>query len=442
MLRFEEQHLTSFAGLVLLQSLFQKLDLKARLSRCFAQAGTQVAYGAHLLYLHLVVHLLMGFRSLRHRDHYRNDPMVQRLLGVRRLADVSTLSRTLGLCTPKQEQRVRDLSRELILDRLRLLNLPRVTLDFDGTVLSTRRQAEGTAVGFNKKHKGHRSYYPLLSTVAQTGQFLDFHHRPGNVHDSKGAAAFMAQCLDAVREALPGAVRESRMDAAFFNEPLLTALEDQGVEFTATVPFERFPPLKQWVLAQKRWHPLDAQWSYAEASWKPKCWSTCFRIVLLRQKVLVQRKGPLQLDLFVPRDFAYQYKVIVTNKTCGAQAALSFHNGRGSQEGLIGEAKVGCALDYIPMRRRIGNQLFTAAALMAHNLTRELQMLAAPPAPRSTAKRAALWTFETLKHLRLRVLQRAGRFTAPQGTLTLTMSANAEAQRDILRYLDCLQSAS
>ncbi|MCA9200495.1 MAG: IS1380 family transposase, partial [Planctomycetales bacterium] len=74
-----------------------------------------------------------------------------------------------------------------MLDRLAELALPRITLDFDGSVLSTKRRAEGTAVGFNKKKKGARSYYPLFCTVAQTSQVLDFLHRSGNVHDSNGA---------------------------------------------------------------------------------------------------------------------------------------------------------------------------------------------------------------------------------------------------------------
>ena len=64
-------------------------------------------------------------------------------------------------------------------------------MDFDGSVLSTGRVAEGTAVGFNKKKKGQRSYYPLFSTIAQTGQVLDLYHRPGNVHDSNGAEQFI-----------------------------------------------------------------------------------------------------------------------------------------------------------------------------------------------------------------------------------------------------------
>ena len=77
------------------------------------------------------------------------------------------------------------------MERLVAERFASVTLDFDGSVLSTGRHAEGTAVGFNKKKKGARSYYPLFCTVAQTDQVLDVHHRPGNVHDSNGADTFI-----------------------------------------------------------------------------------------------------------------------------------------------------------------------------------------------------------------------------------------------------------
>ena len=63
------------------------------------------------------------------------------------------------------------------MERLAVEGLSRVTVDFDGSVLSTGRHAEGTAVGFNKKKKGARSYYPLFCTIAQTDQVLDVHHR-------------------------------------------------------------------------------------------------------------------------------------------------------------------------------------------------------------------------------------------------------------------------
>jgi hypothetical protein len=125
-LRFEDQALTSFAGLVIFQKFFASIDLKCQLRRCFEPLGRAKVFHPATVFLQLIV---------------------------------------------------------------------RITLDFDGSVLSTQRRAEGTAVGFNQKKKGARSYYPLFCTVAQTGQVLDVLHRPGNVHDSQGARAFILACI-------------------------------------------------------------------------------------------------------------------------------------------------------------------------------------------------------------------------------------------------------
>jgi hypothetical protein len=119
-----------------------------------------------------------------------------------------------------------------------------------------------------------------------------------------------------------------------------------------------------------------------------------------------------------------------------------FHNGRGSQECIFGDAKNDAALDVIPSRRLAGNQLFTLCAMMAHNLSREIQMIVAPSAPRALPKRPASWTFEKLDTLRHRIIQRAGRLIRPQGELTLTMSTNPAVRKDLLHFLDVLQKAA
>jgi Transposase DDE domain group 1 len=148
------------------------------------------------------------------------------------------------------------------------------------------------------------------------------------------------------------------------------------------------------------------------------------------------------LHLFEPKDLHFDYKVIVTNKTESARSVVLFHNGRGSQEMIFGEAKTDVALDVLPSRRLVGNQIFTLCAMMAHNMCREIQMLACPPAPRSLPKRPAHWTFEKIDTLRHRIIQRAGRLTRPSGELTLTMSANQAVQQDLLHFLDVLQKAA
>jgi len=232
------------------------------------------------------------------------------------------------------------------------------------------------------------------------------------------------------------------MDSAFFNQDILTMLDDRQVRFTASVPFERFTQLKIMIEKRKRWNKIDNQWSYFETQWKPKSWDTPFRFIFTRKKNKKQRKGPLQLYLFEPRDFNYDYKVIVTNKSETAKNTVLFHNGRGSQEAIFGDAKNDTALDIIPCRRLGANQVFTISAMIAHNLSREIQMLARPSSPRARAKRPANWKFEKLDTLRHRIIQRAGRFIRPQGELTLTMGANKEVRKDLLHFLDVLQKAA
>jgi hypothetical protein len=282
----------------------------------------------------------------------------------------------------------------------------------------------------------------LFCTVAQTGQFFDIHHRPGNVHDSNGAAQFMLNCFTQAKTQLKNTIFESRVDSAFFNQDILSILAAKHVKFSASVPFERFIQLKAIIEQRKRWRSIDKQWSYFETNWKPKSWNTTYRFIFTRKRHKKQRKGPLQLDLFEPRDFNYDYKVIVTNKTESAKTVVLFHNGRGSQEAIFGDAKTDAALNVIPCRRLAGNQIFTICAMMAHNLSREIQMLAQPSASRSLAKRPAVYAFARLDTLRHRIIQRAGRLTRPQGELTLTMSANQAVRSDLMQFLDVLKMAA
>lgn len=437
-----ESRLTSYAGIVVFQSLFVRLDLKARLRSCFDRPGAQAIFHPAGVMMLLVVHLLLGFRRLRGLQYYQGDPLVARLLGWKKLPDVSTVSRSLASMAQDSVDAVRALVRRMVTDRLAAEPLARVTVDFDGSVQSTTGHAQGTAVGFNKVKKGARSYYPLFCTVAQTGQFFDMHHRPGNVHDSNGAPGFMTRCLDELRDALPGKRFEVRIDSAFFNDQVFPTLDGAGVEFTCSVPFQRFGRLKDMIEERDYWHDIDERWSYFECAWHPECWEFPYRFVFLRQKRAQQQKGPLQLDLFEPVSHDYEYSVIATNKRQEARSVLLFHHGRGGQEKLFGEGKQHAAVDVLATRRKIGNQIFTLAGMMAHNLGRELQMVGRPPAKKALPKRPALWRFLDLGTIRQRLLHKAGTLTRPQGELTLTVAAQPKVQQDLLELLDRLDCAA
>lgn len=441
-LRFEDQRLTSFAGTVILQKLFANLKLKERLRGCFDHLPVSPIYGHHIIALTLIVHLMLGYRRLRDMDYYRDDLMILRLLGLKRMPDVSTISRALGIVDDKSIIKIRQACREMVLARLIALGVARVTLDFDGSVLSTGRMAEGAAVGFNKQKKGQRSYYPLFCTIAQTGQVFDVLPRSGNVHDSNGALEFMQECVRTIRAACPGIIIEVRMDSAFFSEDTVKALDADGIEFTISVPFERFSELKVMIQGRRRWRYFNREFSYFDTQWKPKKWDTRFRFLFIRHEVKKQSKEPVQLDLFIPHEYGYEFKVIVTNKQTTMKKVMYFHNGRGSQENTFSELKSQCNLDYVAVRRLCGNHLYMMSAILAHNLFKELHMMVHERNRGTTEKRAALWEFTEANTLRRTLLQRAGRLTSPGGKLTLTMSGNQTVKKGVLHYLERLKRAA
>ena len=94
-LRFEDQRLTSFAGLVVLQRFFQLLQLKRRLQQCFRHLSGGKVFDRATIFLQLILHVILGYRELRDAVHYQEDPLVQRVLGLKTLPDVATLSRML-----------------------------------------------------------------------------------------------------------------------------------------------------------------------------------------------------------------------------------------------------------------------------------------------------------------------------------------------------------
>jgi hypothetical protein len=435
--KFEaDSRMTSFGGLVVFQPLFERLGLWQRLASCCDHLHEGSLYSHALCLRLLVVHLLLGFRRLRDIEYYQNDPMVLRVLGLKRMPSVPTASRLLAGFDMRSVSALRGCVRDIVLDRLAALRLRSLTLDFDGSVLSTKRHAEGTAVGFNKHKKGARSYYPLFCTIAQTGQALDVLHRSGNVHDSNGSLEFIEQCVARVRERLPGVLIELRMDSAFFSDATVRRLEQLRVSYTISVPFERFTELKTKIEGRRKWDviPGRAESGYFEERWKPASWARKARFIFIRSLERKQDKEPVQLDLFRPMSSEYQYKAIITNRGHGAGRVAAFHEGRGYQENIFGDLKNDVQMAYIPCRRRCANEVWLLGALLTHNLGRELQLSKQPQEQPNTMKRTVKWVFESLDTLRRNVIQRAARLTRPQGRWTLTLPDIPALRAEVLRY--------
>jgi len=136
-LRFEDQELTSFAGLIIFHKLFTILGLNVRLRRCFHHLGVTPIFGHAKVILLLVVHFLIGFRHLRDIQYYNDDPIVKRVLGLRHLPDVATISRTLASSDARSVDSFQTLVREIVQKRITSMGLARITVNIRSRHSST-----------------------------------------------------------------------------------------------------------------------------------------------------------------------------------------------------------------------------------------------------------------------------------------------------------------
>src|SRR6266508_3208609 len=225
---FVPQQLTSYGGLELLRRYLHRINLPRRLhAACTALGGG--CRGARLGLL-LIALLYVGARRLEHLQYLVGDPLVRCFAGLARVPTARTVGNWLRRFTQETLRPLVRLNQELVLDTLARLNVPRLTLDVDGTVVRTGATVAWAFRGFNPHHRKDRSYYPLLAHVAQTGHILRVKNRPGNVHDSKQAAAFLRELITGVRGRLGrGLPLEFRMDAAFFQPDVLRLLARPGL---------------------------------------------------------------------------------------------------------------------------------------------------------------------------------------------------------------------
>ncbi len=331
-------------------------------------------FGAERLSLLLVLAMpVAGVRRVRHVAYLRDDPLVVRLCGLRRLL--------------------------------------------------TGLKVEGARRGFNPHRRKVPSYYPITAYEANTGQVLRVGNRAGNVHDGKASVSFLEalfEQLDATLERRP--VLEMRMDGAFFRADVIDVLDAEGVEYAIKVPFWRWLGLKERIAECRYWSRVDATVECFE-QWLPvPAWSRRMRVVVYRKRVHHRTAKNYRLDLFDPDDGYFEYSAVVTNKEVTG-TTLWFLCGRGTHEKVYGELKGGFAFDCLPTQRYDANSAWQVSGVIAFNLMRALQAGAAERRSMNR-KRRTIRPFQTIQTLRYRLINRAGLLIRPNGRQILDVDNN------------------
>jgi hypothetical protein len=420
---FVPQQLTSYSGLELLRRYLQRLQLPRRLHAACAALGGD--YSGARLGLLLLALLYVGARRLEHLQYLVGDPLVRRFAGLARVPTARTVGNWLRRFTQDTLRPLIQLNQDLVLDTLARLDVPRLTLDVDGTVIRTGATVAWAFRGFNPHHRKDRSYYPLLAHIAQTGHILRLKNRPGNVHDSKQATGFLRELIDAVQGRL-GRRRplEFRMDAAFFQPAVLRLLAARSCAYAIKVGYWSWLPLKQLAAERRHWQPLAPGVAGFEHQLVIPQWDLRLRVMIYRKHVQHESPKNFQLDLFTPDDGHFEYYAVATNMALALPALYAFIGGRGAQEKTIAELKGEFALDVVPTRHYGANCAWQQLSILAHNVARSFQLDTIAEPRRRSRKRTYTYVLRSMRTLRFLLVTRAGRLTRIGGRNVLRLAQN------------------
>lgn len=428
-IEFAPQQITAYGGLELIRRYFRTLDLHRRVQSVFAHYGLGGDYRVIDMILVILALLLTGGRRLEHLGYLSSDPLVKRFCGLIQLPRERSVSRWLKRFTMQSLQALVEINSQIVVEEIEKQELGRLTIDVDGSVITTGTTVAWAFRGFNPHHRKNPSYYPILAHLAQTGHILKVKNRPGNVHDSKGAVSFLRDLIEDLRSRLSKSLSlEFRMDGAFFQKGVMDLLEAKKASYAIKVPFFKWLGLVPLIRERERWHPLPAAMGFFELSLNIPAWDRTLRVIVYRKKIHHKSRKNYQLDLFDPDDGYFEYSAVTTNTDLSPLSLWNFMAGRGAQEKTFAELKGEWAFDVVPTHHYGANSAWQQISALGHNLIRNFQLQTTATSKPKSRKKTFTFLLQSLKTIRFKLIHQPARLLRPQGTQIIRFSVAPPTQ--------------
>src|SRR3990172_2066554 len=193
---FTDHPITVWAGVILLRLYFELVGLRTQLTAVLGafdkRSNNQIP--ATDVLLCWFYGLALGAARFEHFTRYRRDPLLPRLLGVRRFPSPDTLRRLFGAFTYRTTTEVSETLLRWSLRAMRPILLGH-TLDLDSTVFCRYGDQEGSLKGYNPIKPGRPSHHPLLAFLCEARRVLWATVRAGR---AGGLGIFRDELLDVV----------------------------------------------------------------------------------------------------------------------------------------------------------------------------------------------------------------------------------------------------
>jgi DDE family transposase len=311
--------------------------------------------------------LLCEARKLTHVAYLRRDPLVPELIGVRRVASQSALSRFFqGFDTAGANLRC---FRRLWHWGLKQLPSAKegYTLDLDSTrLLHEDGHQQGVAVGYTRAGL-KPCLHPLLAVIAEVRLVAQLWLRAGNSSCGGNARAFFLDLWENLPTHLR--LRGVRADAGFCLPELLELWEQLRLPYVVVAQLSQ--PIQRLLKGDLGWQKTQVPGTeVAELEYQSMHWPHPRRLVLIRHQIVEPedtRAGKRLLE--VP---GYRFQALVTSLAAQTHSALAvwrYYNGRADCENVIKELREGFALPSLCLEQFWATEAALSLATLTYNLT-------------------------------------------------------------------------
>jgi len=400
---FNHRGLTHYGGIFFFHEFIRVLQLRHWLHRRLHYARRNHDYSLPQMVLALIYPIMLGLDRLETAALLRANGTFQYLTGLPSYPDPQSLRRFLLQAPPDFREQLHTFNNWLLQQFIhRPEHRSRLILDLDSTVVTAFGKQEGTAVGYNPRYRGKRSYDPLLCLEAHSTFLWDTELRPGNAGTWHSSPELLASCF----LNLPGDIRELRVraDAGFGFDPVLTMLELRCAQYAVVA---RMTAGLKRKLGALRYERLNARWELGECEYRAQGWPQARRCIVARRRLEESEPEPTLFTLE-----RYAYRAWISNLSLTPAGVWHYYDGRAGMEPRIRELREDFALRKIPTRAFAANALYLEVVRLAYNLVTAFQQTCVPEA----------WSHLTLSKLRHKLFWLPGELTRPQNRPTLRLA--------------------
>src|SRR5580698_2615967 len=281
LLQETDRALTPFGGMVVFLEFLNRIGLVQKVSECMPvihrspnsipPAQTWIAF---------LISVAAGARRFAQTSWLRGDRALHGLLGMDRFPSDDTIRNLFLRFGMGEVQRFFEPMTEWMMERLPQ-RAEGHSLDLDSTVFARHgQQQEGAMKGYNPGRPGRLSHHPLLAVLAESHFVMHGWLRSGNTGTGRGVTEFLKEALALWGER--GRLRVVRADAGFFDDELLTFLEERKLPYIVVARLTK--NVKQEVKRIVDWRDLDEDYAVGECAIQLMGWDKPRRFVVVRER--------------------------------------------------------------------------------------------------------------------------------------------------------------